>query len=107
MRKSLWRILTLDLTDSGLGWLIVSILLPCTSLWIGLNGIFEREIDVKKAEVYGITAALYGCAFVSFGLGSLLIPRPSNSFSPFQFARLLLSLIIAAGFTVAGAISML
>ncbi|WP_411826691.1 hypothetical protein [Luteolibacter sp. AS25] len=105
MLKRLWRSLKFSLTDNSVGWLVLSVPIPCFALWIGFGGIFRQMITVKGAEVTGISAILYGCAFVSLGLGTLLMPRPRAC--GFHLFRTLLFLVIAAAFLMAGAISML
>lgn len=78
-------------------------ILPGVALWNGGSGLAHGEINIRGADVTGLSARLYALGMICFGIGSLALPRFHKEYSTLQATRLLGGMIL---FLLAGTIAL-
>ncbi|MEP4078095.1 hypothetical protein [Haloferula sp.] len=97
-------IFTKALEETLLGWLVFSFVIPAFALWSGISGLIHGEINVRGADVSGLSARLYAAGFISVGVGMLAQSRHNDGGSSFHAVRLLAGVSLGLLFIIAGTI---
>ena len=67
-----------DLAESMLGWIVLRVLIPVGFIVMGTRAIIIGQFDIGGTSVSGISALLYGVAWISLGIAIIGLPPLSR-----------------------------